>query len=135
MHRYPSHGRGVDFFHRHRAAFRFQVIGVDPGIRNTFYARTSDGRRIVMSSGEFDSLAHLDDFRRAQARRVASAGLPDLPRRRTMASASLAIYRATLLGSLSDFLDLYGSEKFLHDRLTVRHHAHEASSPTRLLGN
>ena len=39
------------FMDQHRSRFRFQVVGVDPGIRNTYYARTTDGRRIVLSGG------------------------------------------------------------------------------------
>jgi len=106
-----------------------QVVGVDPGIRNTFYARTTDGRRIVMSGGEFDSLSHLEAFRRAQAARATSAGLPDLPPCRTC--SGMFAYRAVLLRHLPAFLRVYGNDRFLHDRLTVRARLPRCAVPQR----
>ena len=93
---------------------------VDPGIRLRFSAHATDGYRCSMSSGEFDSLAGLEAQRAKQRHHRERCHLPRLPRVRRCATAVLAHYIASVLGSLASFLNVYGHEDLAHAKFTVR---------------
>ena len=56
-----------------------RIVGVDPGIREVFYARGVDGSATHMSQGDFQSRAKLGSYTIQLASAVAAAGLHRLP--------------------------------------------------------
>ena len=102
-----------------------RIVGVDPGIRNLFYAYGVDGSSATMSQGEFRAIAKHDSHGQQLGRLVADAikkgeitKLPELRHRPDLA-AILAYYGAR--HAQADALDaLYNCAAQCHWRLTVR---------------
>ena len=98
-----------------------RIVGVDPGIREVFYARGVDGSATHMSQGDFQSRAKLGSYTIQLASAVAAAGLPRLPDLRDLPDLGATLSYFVVRINLCAFYDkLYNCAHQAHWRMTVR---------------
>ena len=99
---------------------RIRILGLDPGIRNLFFAFGVDGTRLRYSLGEYRSHAKLEAHEARTRAWAQAASLPELPEVRRPFFSVRHVYTQALLKNLDTLTTFYGAHRFRHAKLNVR---------------